>query len=133
MSDQKKKLIDQIQDYFYHGDDDDESMINLVFDYMKNNKEILKKKNIKDRLQDLNDSYPKLREQNNEFEDEYNIVYNQLKPDFDFKIYEETVRRLNKKNSNNQDNIQKEVHDTNPNFASILSIFDNEKKIKKHE
>ncbi|CAG8463590.1 785_t:CDS:1 [Cetraspora pellucida] len=149
----KKKLVDKLQDnLFYHGDDEDETIIEVVLDYLKDNQKLLQNKDITDKfreifkdlyvhkeyLEDLKKSYSELKEQDNEFDIESITVFNQLKHDFETDVCDETFRRLGRKNPNIKDEkifnqIKEDVHNTISSYASVLSIHDNEEGIEKYE
>ncbi|CAG8831282.1 3313_t:CDS:1, partial [Cetraspora pellucida] len=147
----EKKLVDQLQDdYFYYGDDSDETIIDVVLDYMSNNKEYLKNEYIMNKIKQVfrdeyihdkkldesKDFYYKLKQRDYEFDIESAIVVNQLKPQFEVDVKDETLRRLKRKNLDikNEElfnHIQEEVHDTISNYSSVLSLYNGD--VNKYE
>ncbi|CAG8796163.1 14302_t:CDS:1, partial [Cetraspora pellucida] len=83
-------------------------------------------------------SYLELKEQDNEFDIESIIVFNQLKLDFKVGVCDKTLYHLNRKNPSikNEEtfnHIKEEVHDTISNYTSVSSIYNNGEDIEKYK
>ncbi|CAG8539036.1 8714_t:CDS:2 [Scutellospora calospora] len=105
-------LYDSLQNIFFYEIYDDETIINTVMSYIE--------------------SKPKNYDSNSI------LIYNELKYQFEIDVEDETLRRMNWKNSDIKNTydfrlIHDEVKKINLNYSSIIAKFDTNDKIKDYE
>ncbi|CAG8487551.1 7950_t:CDS:2, partial [Scutellospora calospora] len=116
-SEPKTELYDQLQDNFYYGDNDDKTIISIVFKYIK------------------------LKIDNNiklTFDKQYLLVYHELKNQFETEVNNEIyhhmgINNLDIVNLEEFDNVKEEVENTITSSAYIISSFTSNKELKKYK
>ncbi|CAG8618073.1 239_t:CDS:2 [Scutellospora calospora] len=110
----ESELYDQLQDHFYEGSIDNETIINTVLDFIKSNP-------------------TKYR-----FDINWWSVINDLKPQYELEVKDEVYRRTNMRNPDvkNKENfklIEEEVHDAMLDYSSILEYYYTDEDLRKYE
>ena len=108
------ELYDQLQDHFYDGIIDDETIVKTVFNYVRSNPE----------------KYG--------FDINWWSVINDLKPQYELEVKDEVFRRTKMvnpdiKNVEDFKMIEEEVHDSHSGYSSVLVYYYTDDELKKYE